>query len=118
LKALLARKRQFKTILIENSLEGASIPCPKKPIRSVQQKTESSKNLAYIWVAQKRGAPKPGREPSREIIRMQGVHTFEVRKNSYQPRPLSRKESACPKNRVIADDMLPLVVTPSSAGMA
>jgi hypothetical protein len=76
-------KRQFKTTSIENSLEGASIPCPKKPIRSVQQKTESSKNLAYIWVPQKRRAPKPRREPSREIIRVQGVHTFEVRKNSY-----------------------------------
>jgi hypothetical protein len=59
LKALLAQKKQFETISIENSLEGASIPCSKNPIRSVQQNTELSKNLAYVWVAQKRGAPKP-----------------------------------------------------------
>jgi hypothetical protein len=29
-------KRQFERILIENSLEGANIPCSKNPIRNVQ----------------------------------------------------------------------------------
>jgi hypothetical protein len=127
LKALLARKKQFegpKPCL--EYLEGAAGPkktirnnfdqkFPRRSKHSLPKETHSKRSAkdrvvekpCVIWVAQKRGAPKPRREPSREIIRMQGVHTFEVRKNSYQPRPLSRKESACPKNCVIADDMLP-----------
>jgi hypothetical protein len=66
LKALLARKRRFETISIKNSLEGASIPCSKNPLRSVQQKTESPKYLAYVWVAKKERGTEASKETQSE----------------------------------------------------
>jgi hypothetical protein len=90
-------KRQFERILIKNSLKGVSIPCSTNHIPNVRQKTESSKNSAYVWVAQKRGAQKHRWKPNQEIIRVQGVHTFETRKNSYQSLPFESKRIILPK---------------------
>jgi hypothetical protein len=58
LKALLARKRQFETNSIKNHLERANIP----------------------WWHKKVKHKEPRGKTSREAIRVQGVHTFEIPK--------------------------------------
>jgi hypothetical protein len=72
-------------------LEG--VAGPKNPIQNVQQRTESSKNSTYVWVTQERETQNPRREPSQKVIRVQGAHTFETRKNSYQSLPFEPKRN-------------------------
>jgi hypothetical protein len=139
LKALLARKKQFKGLKpCLEYLEGAAGPkkaiqnnfdqkFPRRSKHSLLEEPHSRRSAKNKVVKKLCVCLSGTKERSTKNLEGSPVKKSSERKGCIPLRfertltslcPLSRKESTYPKKRVIADDMLRRVVTPSSAGMA